>query len=421
MNLPPAGATDQGTELARRALEKLLDRAESAWARAGQDSPPGAVRVVSLRLSKESFPEYLRLARHADKSQCNACLMLAERAGAITIEWDVRAGEHTQVERIVLRDADGLARHLEWVPRWDAIARAERIFAPFANQYRVLAQVIDCWKKGAMARGTRISDTTSWTDAIKVVDVCSAKTGDDIPIRRLSASLFGDSKRIEGLWPALDVLVHGELAGPPREAEDVFAELGLVKFPPTLLIAGDLTLVYDSRAVQAVRPYVGFAPSAITAVQIESAELILTVENLTTFHELAAQRPPGAIVVYTGGMPSPSWKRVYRILLAALPVRCALYHWGDIDTGGFRIAAHLAKCCGEAGLTLNLHSMVSSEVAADPVAQRVLSKADQGEIQRICSRWKWEEEAAALGSLAIEQEGLAITWPPSAIAEGGPE
>jgi hypothetical protein len=59
---------------------------------------------------------------------------------------------------------------------------------------------------------------------------------------------------------------------------------------------------------------------------------LLTVENLTTFHELVGQRlhMPAAVLPYTGGMPSPSWKRVYRLLLTSLPVEARVFHWGDM-------------------------------------------------------------------------------------------
>ncbi|OOG36635.1 hypothetical protein B0B52_20230 [Polaromonas sp. A23] len=37
-------------------------------------------------------------------------------------------------------------------------------------------------------------------------------------------------------------------------------------------------------------------------------------------------------MIYTGGMPSSSWKRAY----AALAQTAHLHHWGDIDVGCFR-------------------------------------------------------------------------------------
>lgn len=276
-------AVGRGAALARKALERLLGRAENAAAKGVADAAR-ATRSVSLRLSQETFPEYLRLARHADKAECNAALQLAERDGAISVEWDSRAGERVQVERILLRDGASLARHLGVEPRWDVAAQAQRSFEPYASAHPVLAQVIESWRKGNLSRGTRPGEITPWLDGVRVIQQCASRTADDIPIRRLSASLFGDSKRIEAIWPALDALVQGDAAMMPSAMEDVFSELGLVKFPPTLLVAGNVMIAYGRETVRASRPYVGFAPAAIGAVQVDqgSIQFLLTVENLTT-------------------------------------------------------------------------------------------------------------------------------------------
>ncbi|MNV69445.1 hypothetical protein D3C71_1623560 [compost metagenome] len=163
----------------------------------------------------------------------------------------------------------------------------------------------------------------------------------------------------------------------------------------------------------ASRPYVGFAPSVIRSVSVVpgSSRRLLTVENLTTFHELAGQRPDDAIVIYTGGMPSPSWKRAYAVFLKALAPTAALHHWGDIDVGGFRIASHIAKCCEQEGRSLRLHGMRANAVLPGTVTRRELVPSARREILRICERWEWSEEAAALGALAVEQEAMEPCWP----------
>lgn len=402
----------RGSALARTALERLLVRAENA---AAKEPPrtPGATRSVTLPLSEKSFPEYLRLQRHADKAECNAGLQLAERDRAISIDWDRRAGERAQVERIVLRDGAALARHLGIAPRWDVVARAGREFEPHAARHPVLMQVLDAWRNGNLVRGTRAGETAPWLDALQVMQSCATRRGEDIAIRRLSASLFRDSKRIEAIWPALDALVQGDAGLVPSEMEDVFAELGLVKFPLTLLVAGNLAVAYGGASVRAARPYMGFAPSAIRSVEAdpEAGRYLLTVENLTTFHELAGKRPDGAVVIYTGGMPSPSWIRAYGVFVRALAPTASCHHWGDIDVGGFRIASHIAQCCADEGRVLRLHGMRANAVPPGTVARRELAAPERREILRICERWQWADEAAALGSLAVEQEAMEPSWP----------
>ncbi|CAN5919738.1 DUF2220 family protein [soil metagenome] len=405
-------SAERGTALARKALERLLARAENAAAKAPAQSDRVG-RLVTLPLSDKSFPEYLGLHRHADKAVCNASLQLAERDGAISVEWDHRAGERAHIQRIVLRDGARLARHLGVEPRWDAVAQAERQFEPHVARHPVLTHVLDAWRRGNLLRGTRPGEVASWLDAIQVMQYCASKCGDDIAIRRLSASLFRDSKRIEAIWPALDALVQGDAAMVQSEMEDLFSQLGLVKFPPTLLVAGNVAVLYGDETVRASRPYVGFAPSVIRSVKIEpaSGRRLLTVENLTTFHELAGRRPGDAIVIYTGGMPSPSLKRAYAMFLKALAPTASVHHWGDIDLGGFRIASHIALCCKLEGRSLRLHGMRADAVLPGTVARRELVPSARSEILRICERWGWGDEAAALGTMAVEQEAMDPCWP----------
>lgn len=402
----------EGAALARKALERLLSRAENAAAKSPAQAA-GIAKSVTLPLSEKSFPEYMRLQRHADKVECNTRLQLAERDGAISVQWDPRAGERAHARRIVLRDGAGLAKHLGIEPRWNVVAQAERQFQPHVAAHPVLAQVLEAWRKGTMLRGTRPGEVASWLDAIRVIQYCASRGGADIAIRRLSVSLFSDSKRIEAIWPALDALVQGDAAMVPGEMEDVFSELGLVKFPPTLLVAGNVAVSYGIETVKAARPYLGFAPSGIRSVEVDPSpgQYLLTIENLTTFHELAGKRPDVAIVIYTGGMPSPSWKRAYGLLLKALAPTAQCYHWGDIDVGGFRIASHIAQYCAEGGRSLRLHGMRADALPPGTVARRELVPSERSEILRTCERWGWAAEAAALGAIAVEQEAMEPCWP----------
>lgn len=397
--------------VAGQALLKLLRRAENASGR----SEDG--RNIGLRFSSESLPAYSVIGTHAEKEACHGDLLLAERDGAISIEWDRRAGERNQILRIQLLDREALARHLGVVPRWDAVARAAQHLGPHLTEYPVLEAVLASWRRGAKVRGTGPEDVEAWRYAVAVVSHCRAQVATDVAVRRLSAQLTGDSKRVEQLSAPIDVLIQGEVAAPVRDPEDVFNELGLVKFPPTFLISGALQVRVGDQHVPIDAPYLGFPPSAITAfASCETVAVLLTVENLTTFHELVGQRQhmPAAVLLYTGGMPSPSWKRVYRLLLTSLPVEARVFHWGDIDAGGFRIADHLAACAGEVGRRVELHAMSPDVERLDSVSsRRALADAEASMIEKLCARWNWDAPARWVSAhrIAVEQESLPASWP----------
>ncbi|MCA3000632.1 MAG: hypothetical protein ING68_03940 [Rhodocyclaceae bacterium] len=397
--------------MAAEALKKLLQRAENAF---GNRS---AERVVAIRFSNESLPRYARIETHADKQSCHGDLQLAQRAGAIKIEWERAAGDANHIHRIVLTDGSVLAHFLGIVPRWQSVALAADLFAGRETAYPVLKRVLEIWRSGAKVRATGPEEASVWDEAVRIVEHCSSQNRVEMPVRRLSAQFSGDSKRIERLAPIIDVLVQGDVAAPSRDPEDVFNEIGLVKFPPTLLIAGAVEVTADGRMVSVESGYLGFPPSGITKFSCAAGvTALLTVENLTTFHELVSKRrdSPGTILLYTGGMPSPSWKRVYRLLLNSISKETRIFHWGDIDAGGFRIADHLADCADDAGRRLELHSVFPEPLSESfTPARRVLTDIEVATIEKICVRRNWGESRSWVlhHRVAVEQESLVLTWP----------
>ena len=139
-----------------------------------------------------------------------------------------------------------------------------------------------------------------------------------------------------------------------------------------LLCAGKAQFrLRDGTALVLPTPYLGVPTGAIERVTLpEGCAYVLSVENLTTFNELARGRA-GAIdglVIYTGGMPSPSLLAMYRLIVVALPAPKLLWHWGDIDLGGFRIAAALRAEAQRQGREVGLFNMDPSALVSVPIA-----------------------------------------------------
>lgn len=397
--------------VANKALTRLLALAENAAARETSG------KAITLRLSAASFPDYLQLRSASEKAECNAAFVLAEHRGAIAVRWDARAGERAHAERLDLVDGQVLAKHLGMTPRWDEVGAARDALEIHAARYPALEGVLDCWRRGVAARGTRPNDMSDWLDAMRIIDYCETLKGQDIPVRRASAKLFGNSKRIQSLSALVDVLSQGSVSSPARDEEEVLQELGLVRFPPTWMLSGDAEVLCAAGTVRVIAPYVGLSPTVVEALRFtDDPECLLTVENLTTFHEAAQRRSerPSVAVLYTGGMPSPSWRRVYALLLRALPASARVLHWGDVDAGGFRIAGHLAALCEAAGRRLELHSMCGATARPEgELARCTLGTGELSQIRRVCERWGWQPAAADAEThrLAVEQEAMPFSWP----------
>jgi len=55
--------------------------------------------------------------------------------------------------------------------------------------------------------------------------------------------------------------------------------------------------------------------------------------------------------------------------------------------------------------------MCADAAMSGALSRRDLTSSERNEILRVCARWHWSHEAAALGWVAIEQEAMEPWWP----------
>lgn len=390
---------------ARPVLERLLRRAEGA-ARRGKDA----------RVSQpmRGVAEYTSLASLAELETFHAEIALAERAGAIAVQCDARSGDGTRLLRLTVADVPVLAQHLGVALLDDRVAAAARRLAPWRQRFAVLDEVIAAWRQGRKLRGCGPEAATELVDAARVVAARANDAGHERILRRESVRLFGDSKRLEKLTPWLELLATGELAASGLAKEDVWSSIGLRREPQPLLLAGRGTATLTDGVLPLVRPYLGLPVESLQAVTT-AARCVLSIENLASFHD--ATQAPGtgeALLLYTGGMPSPAWRAAYARVLRSLAPDVPVFHWGDIDEGGFRIAAVLAAVVREAGRTLQPWLMSPTALPAVVAGNAATpDPAVLAAMQRWAARAGWPQVAEALARqpIRLEQEQLDPTMP----------
>ena len=96
---------------------------------------------------------------------------------------------------------------------------------------------------------------------------------------------------------------------------------------------------------------------------------------------------------------------MYTRLLSELPAATPVHHWGDVDEGGFRIAAFLSRCAAEVGHALLPWKMRPADV---PESQR--REAPPRTVERMvkyAGEAGWNDIARELmkAKLVAEQEG----------------
>lgn len=403
---------------ARRVLERLLRKGERARLR-------GNALSASLPMTEASARDYVSLRTLAEREHFHAQIAIAERAGAIKVERDRHRGDGDRLLRLTVIDLDVLADQLG-VPLLDARVReASGVLSSWLTDFPVLNEVLAAWRADRKVRGHGPEAALDLVDAALAVRARLADEAHERILRRESARLFAGraqaSKRLEQLTPWLDLLSSGQLvADGPLEKEYVWASLGLRREPQPLLVAGTGTLLLDGNVeLQLATTFLGVPLDAVRGVRTDAA-CVLSVENLASFHDAArAADAERVLLVYTGGMPSPAWRRAYSRLLHSVSPHLPVWHWGDIDEGGFRIAAVLADTVTTSGHRLQPWQMSPADVLPIPGHDASVPAPDV--LQAMC-RWAeragWAGVAEALRAqpVHVEQEALPARLPSNTLA-----
>lgn len=385
--------------LARETLLRLLTRGERARL-------SGNSRTIREDFSKpESL--YWRQKLH-DRDALHAQMRLAAAAGAVKLEWALQGGDDRPLDAVVLLGVDLLATHLGRSTNIASVAKAREQLCQWSSNARV-EELLMHWAGLKQVRSLGPESANDFADALRVLDAMAASAEDQV-VRQLSVQLFRNSKRIEALLKHLDVLTSETLNSRARHWSEVLGEIGLTKEPQPFLVAGNGFIELDD-GVQCsiVRPFIGVANSVIRSYS-GRPEWLLTIENLTTFHQAAkallSNRP--GLVIYTAGMPSPTWGKAYVNILMSLPDCTRILHWGDHDEGGFRIAARVAYFAATTGHRLEPWCMDANKWSV----QGDEAEAEQHRsMTRSAIRAGWEELASKLQAIILEQEALPISLP----------
>lgn len=396
--------------IAAEILGRLLTSAERANARQGK--PRGIV------VTPATLPEYFGRVTAAELDEGHAELLDAERKGAIALEWHKRAGDRGQLKRVEIVDAEQVAKILGRKPAWELLKEAQSQLEPWRARPQVQA-ILDRWAAHEAVRGRSVGDVAGFIDALRVLDqLAVAPAGVDRSLRRFSANVFRDSKRIDALYVELDLLTQDVGSTQPRGEDELFADLGLLVHPQPFLLSGNrLTAhVVGHGTLPVISPYVGIPPQYVEAVS-GSIDYVLTVENLDVFHELAlgSAGEVRGLLMYTPGMPSPAWRGAYARVLAALPHDTTVLHWGDTDRGGVRILEKLYQVASGAGRTVSPWRMgvEAPAMAAGAPQLRRISTADARRLVTISMQYGWNDLASYFRDNVetFEQQSQSLALP----------
>jgi Wadjet protein JetD, C-terminal len=389
-------------KLARTLLEKLLRDSEKASV--GRRTRPAA-------LTKSNLTEYQASRSLQAREAFETVMQAARAAGAISYVVDHRGAGEGFIQRVETADIRALAGFLGRVPAEEVLASAKALLSPLAPRFPVLKDVLSKWSELKAVRTFTAADAQDWVDATRVIDYAQdmlSRGATFVPTYEASAKLFKDSKRIKKLAAPIDVLLSGNVDGESRQPSEVLEEIGLSREEHPVRMAGNVMVERERVTSYLDVPYTGL-PAATIKRLVGQPTMVITIENQTTFHSEARRRcEENVLLIYTAGMPNPPWRAMYARILKELPSGVPVYHWGDIDEGGFRIAALIAQEARRVGRVIQPWSMMHPDNV--PAGQR--RPASPHTINRMAHFAReacWTSLAAAIekAKCTVEQEGLA--------------
>lgn len=386
-------------------LNLLLDRYEAPRAR---------VRDITQPI------DYTTVGGPAAQDDFHRVLQDAARAGGVALE-QARLGRFTgEFARVRLVDPASLYKFLVRAPAAATAEQAHRAIQSaipeiLADPYfrQIEQEAVDAWRSNRSFLGLSSAQVYGFITTLRLTHGIVHLSGRDIDHRTFSRRVVKDSKaleRAEGRIAHLLKRRDPSLAG--EDAREILEASGIVRRAHLAQVKGPLRL--SSRALRIDGTgdvFIGLPWSAVQeAAMARAVDYVITIENQTSFWRYSTEITGNYLALLTDGFPARDVLSSMAHLVRA--ARCMatdtpLYHWGDIDAGGLRIAAHLEDAFDahirlhqmEHSLATSLGTPLQSRKGLDRLAAR---PGDIGEL----ARW-----LATADAKMLEQEELDPTSP----------
>ncbi|MCG2788114.1 MAG: DUF2220 domain-containing protein [Anaerolineae bacterium] len=389
------------------ALNTLLDILER------RKSPEA--RSIKVSLVDISMPSYFSQTDPSARLTANEQFTALEKNGLLKLTW--LPGETGHLLQSVTLQTESATHIYELIHRpakttrqksLESLLLAEKFRFVDDWRARALRHVLENLHAGKSPSPFSLADTNLGTDLLAVMEALSTLQA-ETPYRVFSVRVFNDSKRIETIKSQLVSLARiGNPEWKRLSAEEILRELNLVPNPTYLHFAGNWQLTLETGEILTLGgffPSVGF-PAAQTA-QLQSVAIhvdaVLCIENLTTFHEFVRKNNQYAVIC-TLGNPSPALRRLLRLIPDATPI----YHWSDLDYGGFNILSQLRRLVRP---DIQPYRMDVATLDANYPRSRPLTASDQTNLKKLRIRPELKDMREVIAHILqrgvkLEQEGI---------------
>ena len=326
-------------EYSKDIISRLLDIYER---RNGYAKRPEELRSIQFEVSKE-YPIYKDRYDNEKYRDINTAIEKNVAAGLIIAEKD-QIGRYSKIKLNIARVDDCYAL-LKRTSIPDQCKKVLSVLEKANNAECLLigrivsdfCEQIKAYKKLPYDLGY---DARRVGEVLQVLEAVTKLTSETY-IRNFSTALFKDSKRFQREYRSTTESILFNYTDDVVEKDDILGYYNLYENPTYVLIKGNARICFDESAIELSEMPGGIALSNGSLAGIHKisvkADKVITVENLTTYHDCDEQ---DAVYIYLGGYHNTSKQKLLELIYENNGDK-EYYHEGDLDVYGFLILKNL--------------------------------------------------------------------------------
>jgi len=326
-------------EYSKDIISRLLDIYER---RKGYAKRPEELRSIQFEVSKE-YPIYKDRYDNEKYRDINTAIEKNVAAGLIIAKKD-QTGRYSKIKLNIARvdDCYALLKRTSIPDQCKEVLRVlEKVDyseSDFINRIvNDFCEQIKLYKKLPYDLGY---DARRVEEVLQVL-VTMSKLTSETYIRNFSTALFKDSKRFQREYRSTIEGILFDYTDDVVEKDDILGYYNLYENPTYVLIKGNARICFDESAIELSEMPGGIALSNGSLAGIHKisvkADKVITVENLTTYHDCDEQ---DAVYIYLGGYHNTSKQKLLELIYENNGDK-EYYHEGDLDVYGFLILENL--------------------------------------------------------------------------------
>lgn len=340
----------------RNLLNILLDKYEDSDSfRSGQLSNRRPQVSLTDRMFKDDYNDEMDFRK---REWSNQVILSLVQDGLVDVKWTLFR-ENQQGEKVWL-NPDRLLDAYRKVDRIPLIVKLENlreVLTPLEDHpwldirtwWIEINQLLLDRRKASL--GNDLDSIEETSDLVKAL-LALPNINEPILKRTWSLNLYRDSKHFEQrIEKRLVNIIRKLRTMEDASDESVLDALGIMYVPKPVYLQGSMNIQLSDGYIDTSLFSGGLALFPETISSIKGIELhvkeVVTIENLTSYHQWIRQRKEKEeLVIYTGGYPNKTVQRLFDLLANEGVGRSGgipLFHWGDIDLGGLRIAMYLQE------------------------------------------------------------------------------